>query len=493
MSRASSHLGGAAIIEPPLAQCADEKAHTSRDRCESHHPSAIDRNEGSARGSVSCTCIVCDALSDNDDMLGAQGHRPDAAATACESLVDSVGFCAHHGSLFERQCAKWPARSELIHAATQRVIELFDDEKRNAERLLEMFFVADRSCPWCKHRDQQLARQIHRISDFDSVQDSSRWLCFPHYRRVVYVLKSGALPALVRAQIRLLRAVTSAIGPLDHKARAQTTAVPIATATLHWALRVVAGDAWPGGDEEGSEQSRRERIAESPELADEASAAAIQCPVCADILDAELRWHSSVQTAARLGHDLWTVFPTCPPHIALCTRSDDRSIGILTARYGASVQLASLERGLESLARDDHNRVVAAKSVFYRRQSPAYILGQQRKMISSAPRCPGCERANIAQERAVVRLAQKLGTARSRGATDTTSRLCLKHFALVYVLMSDGEPRAMLIRSQVQRLRELGQRLAAARAAGDPTAVGSALRDAIGVWRTVMRQLSHQL
>jgi hypothetical protein len=489
MSRPSSHaIAPVAVSRRRSTECTEVTARIGKDCGDSEELSTSHRSDASRSEHrfIFGACIVCDGLRDDGNGLVREyWHRPETAGAACESLVGSFGFCAHHGIILERQRANWPATVGLLRVATERVLELLSDKERNAERLVELFFDADRSCPWCKLHEQQVARQVNRLPDLAELQRLSRWLCFPHYRKVAFTLKSAALPALVRAQLQLLEHVMTAIGPHDHRANAKATELSIAPATLNGVLRVLVGEGWLGFD-----QFTRKRPDHRADRAGEFGEGEPGCPVCAEIVRAQQRWHSTVQTAARLGQDLWTVFPTCPVHLALCARVDREPIAILAARYGASVQLAGLVKGSDSLARDHDRRLAAAQSVFYRRQSPAYILGQQRKMITRFPRCPACERAAVAQQRAIVRLVQKLGAARLSASGASAGRLCLKHFASIYLLVSQGEPRALLVARQVERLRELRHHLVEAGKSSDVLTISNTVSAAIGVWRTAMWQPS---
>ena len=159
----------------------------------------------------------------------------------------------------------------------------------------------------------------------------------------------------------------------------------------------------------------------------------------------------------------------------------------MASRLHTDAQLEALRRGSQLLARDRAKRIEAAKSVFYKPQSLAYVLGQQRKMITSVPRCPACARAVVAQERAIVAVVQRFDRARRRGAIDPEGELCLKHFATAYLLVSRGAARSTLVARQIEMLRALRARLVQARESSDAVTIGRAVSNAIGHWTTAMR------
>jgi len=431
-------------------------------------------------------CPVCAGLHRLEaDFVAAVSDRPRAIAAAAEDVVESLGFCGHHGAILTQHPDKAPTIARILWAATDRMIEWLADERLNAERLFGVFFAADRMCVLCKLQDHHAARHIHRLFTPPEWDVRSRWLCFPHYRDVAYQVKSPELPALAASQLGLLKFASAEIGSIAEQRWAGAKLPPVAAETL----RVVAGDAEPAWEPARLGRIRSKPVRASADGWSNTRDDSRSCSVCAEIGLAERRWSSAVKTAAGLGRDLWTVFPTCAAHVRLCAQFGDEQIAIMAARHAASVELAALRRGIEMLDRDNNNREVAAKSVFYRRQSPGYVLGQQRRMITDVPRCPTCARLIVAQERAVDNVLKKLREGLHSYLSEHIAGLCLKHFASAYLLAPHGESRSTLATLQTRKLLQLRTRLAQSRDSSDPIAANDAVREAIHTWGTVMLRL----
>lgn len=427
---------------------------------------------GSLRDAITLTprlakCALCESLVGEDPCLpdgwlDRSGNRQ----TTVETVVDTLGFCGHHGVSLTRGRELTPTLAAILRDATERTVEMLRDEKRYAERLREIFFSTEPACAMCKALDHRFVQRTRRLAERADAGSLGEPLCFPHYRAVTGAVRSQALPSLVGTEREFLDAVVAAVGPIASGPHARTEVASLGRETLRWALGVVAGDAsgwvehavpYPGDDP--------------------------SCPVCWAVVRAGERWVDAVRTAARLGQDLWTVFPTCPTHVSQCVLAGDESAAVLAVRYAADVQLSALRRGTAALAHDNEQRAVARRSVFYRRQSPAYVLGQQRKMVNDVPRCPGCERLFVARDRAIGNLVQHVRAGRRRAGTVGTP--CLKHFAAVYLVVPEGETRAMLVAAQIERLQALHDLLAAAADTRDsaPEALSlAAVREGMRLW-----------
>ena len=397
-------------------------------------------------------CLLCEELLEENARFIDSIGRPDRVASMCESLVDCFGFCLGHGALFLRVNVL-AARRVLIGAA-DRIMDLLVDESRYAERLHELFFEAEDLCPGCRLHGHALTQSVRTFAAQSAQQLSSQRLCFPHYRHVAYALDSAMLRTLAGLQFDRTRTVTRIGDELilqecegvvgDQRSWGER---------LSWMLRMTAGQraattCWKG-------MSAANDWSEAPWFRTTDPA----CPVCAAVRDGHATWLAAVGTAARLGHDVWIVFPTCATHVWDCAQLNDPQVASKVIDYVAKLEAGVLERGIQLLERHEDRRRIASKSVWFRRQSRAYILGQQRKIVARMPRCPGCERSIVARDGAVTNIVGSIRGAGYQNALARTRALCLKHFAAVYLLLPPDEIRGAVVAGLLDRLRELRQQL----------------------------------
>jgi hypothetical protein len=370
---------------------------------------------------------VCARLRDLDDELLAWVGRGTASGAA---LCDTLGLCAQHGALLAER-AEPAALARLLAEASRRALGLLADDRRSHERLTALVFGAEHACGLCRLRSHRLALEVHRIARDDPPPP----VCAAHYPSLVHALNQSSLHRLVlgqRARWDELAAQLSADGP----------------------ERLRQAAAWLG-------VPAPERIGVDSE-----------CPVCAEIERARQRWEASVGVAAHIGEDMWTVFPVCPAHVGRCL-ADGPALAV--ARYAAGLRARALHDAARAIEHDDEQRRIASASVFYRRQSAAYVLGLQRRMATAVPHCPGCEKLAVAQAHGVAGLIDGL----RRPSAARRADICVKHFALAYLDAPPGAPRAALVADLDASLR---RHLDALERGGDEAALQQALR----AWRTAM-------
>lgn len=431
-------------------------------------------------------CAVCEQLRVSGPEFPINGtERPEDITVAREAIVDALGFCEDHGAalLGQGDCR---VLARILGDATDCIRGWLGDEKRYADRMLEVFFGIGRACPTCKLQGHRLTHHVRRLAEGNHGQPGERALCFPHYRDVANAVSATTLLVLADAQHKLLESVINEIGRIPEEPGSEADRLPIAPETLRWASHMVASEVALVDKVSNTDRGIATVIPEGRNRAEEFSHDEGSCPVCAGIQREEARWLDMAKTVARLGQDLWTVLPMCAKHIQQCARCGDEKVALAATRYAAEAQLASLRDGITALVQDNRNREAARKSVFYRRKSPAYILGQQRKMVTNLPRCPACERLVVAQDRGIIEALQRLRPARRGTAGEYFARLCLKHFGAVYVYTMPGEVRSYLVEIQAQRFAQLRTHLAKAVDSGDANMLEQSLRQTMRAWRTAM-------
>ena len=388
-------------------------------------------------------------------------------------MVEAVGFCRDHASVLASPSSDHDALVAMLVGAIDRLLAWMVDTDRCAERLAALFLSADRTCALCKFVGHQVSYHLHRALPADP-RHRSRRLCFPHYRDAVFELDSAALPGLIAAELELLERVADRSSP---SRTAHPSALALADPALGWALRVIAGEPTPA---DATPLDHRDEVFSAEERG---------CPVCIEIVRAEARWLAALRTAARVGPDFWTVFPTCPTHIRACVRLCDPDAARIAIAHATAVELEALEKGSVALERDRLERQAAARSVFYRRKSLGYILGRQRRMITDTPPCNACERMIVAQERALEDVLQSQARERPGRFGAVASTLCLKHFGAVYLLTPRGERQAALVAAQVSSLRDSRDQLTSTANGSQGQSRDAAVRQALRCWSTAMPRL----
>lgn len=374
-------------------------------------------------------CPVCDEVATGPTCRAdlAALHR---TGTLAEALVDSFGFCLEDAFAFTAagEQVGWP-RIALGGAAT-RIATMLRSRMRTEEEWQATFFELATKCPGCLARHRRAARAINLLVTRDRWLAEAARSCSAHYRDLVYALPANALVPLARRRVDYLQA---------------RGAVP-----------------QPCAGPESFEPST--------------------CVVCAAMAAAEARWLDDVGEGARLGTDVWIVFPTCGRHRACCAALDPM-VANATSAHVREREIEGLTRGIERVAYDNAARDEARRSVFYRRQSAGWILGRQRRMMTERLSCPGCERLIVAREKATNALVARLRSAPEE-AEGAVRSLCLKHFAVTWLLLAPGEARARLAALEAAELDAIAHRY------GEP--VSDCLDDAAG-WRTAVARFASKI
>lgn len=435
------------------------------------------------------SCPLCDRLREAGRHCLASGFdRPDRMTASCEAIVDSFGFCAQHGKLLARQGDASLAVRRIVSRAAAQIVELLADLTRNADRVQALFFAAEDECPGCRLHKHHVTHEIRALAARSNWRAPSQRLCFPHYRDVVHALQSADLPELARCQREVLRAASTVAEPFVGEEFPMITMSPAGAENVQATLRLVAGDPVGAFDiPDALDEAQTSGSSDDP-----ASPAGDigACSVCTGIARAQMHWRDDVATAARLGRDVWIVFPTCPVHVREGGEISPMAAA-MTAHYAARVELNVLKRGVEWLERDHARRESAKQSVFYRHESPACILGQQRKMITRLPRCPACERLVVARDRSIAGLVQRLRHGPRQRGLRQVRHLCLKHFAAVFLLLPPDELRLIVAGEQAEALRAIASRWDETPPFRD--AVAASVGDGGEHWRVAMRHFSTRI
>jgi len=375
-------------------------------------------------GTTATDCVICYGLAD----FALRNSRDPLRAfvpPSADAVADAMGFCAPHAAMLAASTDDFLRLLAVLSSAAGKVIAQLLDRSRSEERLTKLLVGAGTACPICYLADHRLPRQLRGVLSSLSLSagGSMEPLCLTHFQALIAMAPRAVLKHAAECQIASLRA----IGIATNTRLAQ----------LYVGGRHHAASPVPNGELDDF-------------LCDDQA-----CPICRKVSMALDDWMASVEDAARLGAHQWIVFPTCDRHISLCAhRCSDETARQIVA-YASTLLSGQLEHAVASNEREDRAYDVARDSVWFRRKSPAYLLGQRRKTLLRSPRCPGCERLAVARDRACADMLTLLRRASVRRAFSASNGLCLKHFAHALLVAQGDEMRNFLASTQIAQLSEL--------------------------------------
>jgi len=403
----------------------------------------MDRSTGDQSGTMCPLCVAADAAD-----AGYCRHvvaTPERRRHCIEAIAATLGFCVSHAELIEAAAEHGADFDELLAAAAARLVEHF---QRAPDHARDALFDAQRACPACQWGEQRATRAAHWLLA-ECGEERARWpaLCIDHVHTAIRLAPDAALQPLLAQQGERLRdgAGLAQIGGSPRPARRQLARM----------RRLVAARRF----------DRVEELFDDPTL----------CPVCAWIARTIEHWIESVRTAVRIRADAQTVFPLCARHVWIAADACRDAAGAIAA-HAAAVARRALALGLDAIRRDEQADAEAKTNVWYRRRSPAYVLGRRRRAAFCLPACLPCLLTATALEFAVESLVDALGSHRQRQRLERGHGLCAKHFAHA-VLLAGGRARDALWALELAKLRDLAGLRSAALAAGhDPEPHATAKR-----------------
>ncbi len=404
-------------------------------------------------------CPACEAVRGSDERylvtaLGDRRHR----ALASESVSDTLGYCADHGSLLAGDCAHRGPIAQVLSEALDRWSTFLADEAKYGERIEALSFRADRDCPACRFRQHEVAVSngvternfaatprvtAHRVEA----------LCFPHFRDLYVASPAHREPLLDSYRGAFRRHLAALMDGLPG-AEDALEADWISGERVAALLNRVAGESRgsPGVWAHGEMASR---CATSGPDGDESARldASRSCPVCIEKHRALRHWLEAVVATVRVRQPLWMTLPTCPYHAWLAAGCGGLEVAAAAAQYAAAISLLTLHRRLWPFWKiEDDGRV--SLPVRRRRRLRARQRGEPtlREALGRPPRCRACERLAVAENRAIDAVLELLRDARHRDAFGRGHGLCMKHFAMTYIFARGYKLRAFLAGSQIARL-----------------------------------------
>ena len=378
-------------------------------------------------------CPICIALGGAQTVY-CSGFATDRARreSECAAIVESLGFCNAHAASLASRSDNHSAMAEVLLAANSKVVEILGHRELDRDLVRPLLFSAPDECPACASTHHRLTATTKRLAgDLTSRGAGGAGgrqpvtFCVPHFHALVAACDSAALRVVLPQEIDfLLRALAPILAAASEDANAKASG---------GALGLLAGDESVAGHFAQARLERRHCMGTGDDLRsllDDPS----RCPVCALVSVALDKWLEAVERAARIRRDVWTVFPICPDHIWRCAKLGDDTVLREVVRHAANVFVDGLRTGLATIEEHERALASASKSVWFKRKSPSYVLGQWRKAVTKLPACPACHRTVVARDRAIGQVLDALTRNENRRALERGHALCMKHFAHAYLL-----------------------------------------------------------
>lgn len=355
-----------------------------------------------------------------------------------EAIADALGFCPAHGAFVAGLDGHGAEIGAVMREAIRRTRMLLDAGPGKEDRLLEVLFAAANACPACRYAERRLTGFLLRHAAFlrTSVRYSAqpkRPLCLPHFVSLIGVSEKKDLLPWAGMEIDFLSKVS---GSLDAGGPSAMLA----------ATRLVAGypDATPAF-----------LLKNAAPLLEDAG-----CTVCLAMRRAFFRWIEALRESIRIDAAPSVLLATCPEHVWACNLFGDSEVAARATRHALGVALRTLRRAAVKLHQEDRRLEAEARSVWFKRKNPAYLLGKQRNVITKMPRCFACERVAVARDRAIGEVLEQMREKRHREAFEREFGLCMKHFALARVIAPAGMVRDFLTEIHAAKLHSLELELA---------------------------------
>ena len=350
-----------------------------------------------------------------------------------EAIADALGFCPAHAAFVAGLDEHGAEIGAVMRHAILRTRMLLDAGPGKEDRLLAVLFAAANACPACRYAERRLTGLLLRHAAFlrtsgrDPAQPK-RSLCLPHFVSLIGVSEKKDLLSWAAMEIELLSRVTRTLDPGGPSAMLAAT-------------RLVAG--YPDATSAFLLKSAALQVEDAG------------CTVCLAMRRAFFRWIEALRESIQIDAAPAVLLATCPEHVWACNLFGDGDVAVRATRHALEAALRTLRRAAAKLEQEDRRLEAEARSVWFKRKNPAYLLGQQRNAITRMPRCFACERVSVARDRAIGEVLERMREKRHREAFEREFGLCMKHFALARVIAPAGMVRDALTKAHAAKLDSL--------------------------------------
>lgn len=417
-------------------------------------------------------CPVCETFAISDARYFARAFgEPRLVAATGGTVADALGFCPRHGAIFLSEKHLLSGIVHVLEDAIPRLTLLLNEDYFRESSVQQMLFAAGSACPACAYASRAarrhagcLARRFSGAVDQPGFKQLDTF-CVGHFQTL-----AAHLPPEPR-----LAALTRYADNLDRMARAMRDLVRMgremdawplgnAAATMNRALGLVAGRPafGPLSEDKGLADTPGIRL---PMV--EAISLREACPLCIEAERARQRWLQNVQIATNFDQDAWLTFPTCAEHIWTVARLGGPKLTVAVVSRAMSLALRHFRQQIQALVRaaevkEREARIEAGGpdvSAAYKRSQTRDKSAREKAPTPRLAKCPGCERIDVAADRATGSLLDLLQQEKYRNAFNQGYGLCMKHFARVYLMAPKGMVRSVLAQGQQGRLAELAGNL----------------------------------
>ncbi len=419
-----------------------------------------------------CACPVCETFSNSDAGYFARAFGdPRRRAATGEAMTDALGYCPGHGASLLVQEQLSDGVAHVFRDALPRYALLLNEEYLREAQVQQILFAAGSACPACTYVSRAAGRHAASLArQFSGAANQAGFgqldaLCVGHFQRFAADLApTPRLAALARYadNLQYLAAAMKAL----YRTAPETDAWPFqdGLATLHRVLGVTAGR--PPTGPLSTDGGLAFALEHCPTLVD-AITFRQACPICIETARARQRWLQNVQAAANFEQDAWLFFPTCSEHIWTVADLDEPKLTAAVVSRALSVTRRYLRQQTQILVRSAEQKEEQARIkaegpevwAAYKRKRAKQRVSDERLAAPRPPKCPGCERIEIAEIGAAGRLIDLLHQKKHRNAFSRCYGLCMKHFAQTYLLAPKGLVRSMLAEDQRNRLAEFARSL----------------------------------
>lgn len=373
-------------------------------------------------------CVICDGLEDSGKRYMANAlNKRTSSDRISESLVWALGFCGRHTAELHPELGGASKFQECAVQAARWLKEITEKRQSYSERLNEIIFRSRWTCPACLYQRRLEGLLVSRFCRTapTAKRQLARYLegniCLSHlYAAMPGFYEIGLGRVAVQTYNAIVRRLRECFGVWSMENYLSESKIPQEFTDSRRELAKVVGLSRRVG-ELRDEQAAGVHIDAMP---------ACQCSICAAVRDARQQWRLRLIRAVDFGYPLRLVAPVCPEHIVQCLLDDS-----LPAAHAAWSRFLQSGNQLRKIKAPDSTTTHQRKGASWHLPRPEQ---PEEVEIAHVPAhfehfCPACSAAEIARTRGALCFS-----AQHRLVPERDIKLCLKHFAEVYIL----EPRA---------------------------------------------------